>query len=143
MGKAYGEDLRLKALAALDGGMKKMAIHQNFGIARSTLDDWIQLRLQQGHVVPVARRPRTGHGFFNAKEFEAFVHQPGHKTLGQMRLVWQQEHGQLLSEKTFSRCVRIAFNRPRTRTNIRRAVRRNIMCLGRSVTALRAIHSRL
>ncbi len=37
MGKAYSEDLRLKALAALDGGMKKMAIHQSFGSASGTL----------------------------------------------------------------------------------------------------------
>lgn len=36
MGKAYSEDLRLKALAALDGGMKKMAVHRAFGVSRST-----------------------------------------------------------------------------------------------------------
>lgn len=102
MGKAYSEDLRLKALAALDGGQTKMAIHKSFGIARSTLDDWIALREQQGHLTPVARRPRTSQGFFNAARFEAFAHQHGHKTLGQMRLVWHQEQRQLLSEKTFS-----------------------------------------
>jgi len=102
MGKAYSEDLRLKALAALDGGQTKMAIHKSFGIARSTLDDWIALRQQQGHLAPVARRPRQGHGFFNAQVFEVFAHQHGHKKLGQMRLAWQQEQGQLLSEKTFS-----------------------------------------
>lgn len=102
MDKVYSEDLRLKALSALDGGQTKMAIHKSFGIARSTLDDWIKLREQQGHLAPVARRPRTGQGFFNAALFEAFAHQHGHKTLGQMRLLWHQEQGQLLSEKTFS-----------------------------------------
>ena len=61
MGKAYSEDLRLKALVALDGGQTKMTIHKSFGIARSTLDDWIALREQQGHLAPVARRPRLLH----------------------------------------------------------------------------------
>lgn len=116
MGKAYSEDLRQKALAALDGGMKKMAIHQSFGIARSTLDDWIQLRLRQGHVAPVARRARTDQGFFNAALFKAFAHQHGHNTLGQMRLLWQQEHGQLLSEKTFSTWMqKISWTRKKSR----------------------------
>lgn len=116
MGKAYSEDLRLKALAALDRGMKKMAIHQSFGVARSTLDDWIALRLQRGHVAPVARRARTGQGFFNGALFEAFARQHGHKTLGQMRLLWQQEQGQLLSEKTFSTWMqKIGWTRKKSR----------------------------
>jgi len=102
MGKAYSEDLRLKALAALDGGQTKMTIHKSFGIARSTLDDWIALREQQGHLAPALRRPRQGQGLFNAARFEAFAHQHGHKTLGQMRRLWHQEQGQLLSERTFS-----------------------------------------
>lgn len=92
----------MKALAALDCGQTKMAIHRNFGIARSTLDDWIALREQQGHLAPALRRPRLNHGFFNAALFEVFAHQHGQKTLGQMRLLWHQQQGQLLSEKTFS-----------------------------------------
>lgn len=102
MGKSYSEDLRLKALAALDGGMKKMAVHRAFGISRSTLDDWLELREQQGHVA-VARHPgRTGQGYFDAKTFEAFARNHQEATLGQMRLLWQRQHGQLLSQKTFS-----------------------------------------
>jgi transposase len=108
MGKAYTEDLRLKALAALDRGMKKRAVHQTFGVSRSTLDDWptlddwLQLRQQQGHVAPLPRPGRTGRGFFEAKTFEAFALRHCGATLGQMRLAWQREHGHLLSEKTFS-----------------------------------------
>lgn len=102
MGKAYSEDLRLKALAALDGGQKKMSVHRSFGIARSTLDDWLALRDKQGHLAPAPRETRTGRGFFDAARFERFAREHGHKTLGQMRVVWQEQHGQLLSEKTFS-----------------------------------------
>lgn len=102
MGKAYSEDLRLKALAALDGGMKKMAVHRAFGISRSTLDDWVALREQQGHLAPPRPVGRTGRGFFNAAKFEAFVRRHQEATLGQMRRSWEREEGQLLSEKTFS-----------------------------------------
>lgn len=116
MGRAYSEDLRLKALGALDKGQTKMAIHKTFGIARSTLDDWIKLREQQGHVVPSSPVGRTGKGFFNAALFEAFAQQHGHKTLGQMRLLWHQQHGQLLSEKTFSTWMaRLGWTRKKSR----------------------------
>jgi len=116
MGRAYSEDLRLKALAALDNGQKKMAIHKTLGIARSTLDDWIALREQQGHVAPARPVGRSGKGFFNACLFESFAHRHGHKTLGQMRLLWQQEHEQLLSEKTFSTWMqKIGWTRKKSR----------------------------
>jgi transposase len=106
MGKSYSEDLRLKALAALDGGMKKMAVHRAFGVSRSTLDDWIVLREQQGHVAPPKPPGRTGKGYFDALKFEAFALRHQESTLGQMRLGWKREHGQLLSEKTFSTWLR-------------------------------------
>lgn len=101
MGKSYSEDLRLKALAALDGGMKKMAVHRAFGISRSTLDDWIMLR-DQGRLAPARPQGRTGKGYFDAAKFEAFALHHQEATLEQMRQAWQREHGQLLSCKTFS-----------------------------------------
>jgi len=102
MGKAYSEDLRLKALAAIDGGQKKMAVHRAFGISRSTLDDWVLLRAEQGHVAPAPRKERTAQGFFDALVFEAFAQRHCHATLRGMQEAWEGEHGQHLSEKTFS-----------------------------------------
>jgi len=103
---SYSEDLRLKALAALDGGMKKMAVHGAFGVSRSTLDDWIALRQAQGHVRPSRSLGRTGKGFFDAVRFEEFALHHQEKTLGQMRAAWESECGQCLSERTFSNWVR-------------------------------------
>ncbi len=102
MGKTYSEDLRLKALAALDGGMKKMAVHRAFGISRSTLDDWLGLRAHQGHVAPAPRQGRAGQGFFDALVFEAFAVRHKEATLREMQEAWEGEQGQRLSEKTFS-----------------------------------------
>jgi len=50
MGKPYSEDLRLRVLSALDGGMSKMKAHQSFSVSRSTIDDWLKLRERTGSV---------------------------------------------------------------------------------------------
>ena len=50
MGAPYSQDLRLRALAALDKGMSKTNVHQTFKISRSTLDDWPKLRSETGKV---------------------------------------------------------------------------------------------
>lgn len=102
MGKTYSEDLRMKALAAIDGGQKKMAVHRVLGISRSTLDDWLLLREEQGHVAPLPRQQHARQGFFEALVFAAFAQRHQHATLGQMQEAWESEHGQRLSEKTFS-----------------------------------------
>ena len=46
MGKAYSQDLRLRVIAAIDGGMSKMVAHKTFCISRSTIDDWLALRAE-------------------------------------------------------------------------------------------------
>ena len=126
MGKSYSEEVRLKALAALDGGMKKMAVHRAFGVSRSTLDDWVKLREEQGHVRPARPVGRTGKGFFDAASFEAFASRHPECTLGQIQTAWERETGQRLSQRTFSswfarigwtRKKRVGFTPSETRSN--------------------------
>jgi len=50
MGKPYSNDLRLRVLKALDGGMNKMTAHKTFCVSRSTIDHWIALRARTGSV---------------------------------------------------------------------------------------------
>lgn len=95
MGKPYGEELRLKALVALDSGMKKMGVHRAFGVSRSTLDDWVKLRYKQGHVRP-ARPVERGKGYSQAASFEAFALRRPECTLGQIQTDWERETGQHL-----------------------------------------------
>ena len=105
MGRSYSVDLRLRVLGAVDRGMNKMTAHKLFGVSRSTIDDWLQLRSQTGAVIgkpPQARRkPRAlaGSAF---SEFAA-THQGA--TLGQMVLLWEQQHGSKLSAMSFSRAL--------------------------------------
>ena len=42
--KAYSEDLRLRVVAAVDGGMPRSAAVRVFGVSRATLTRYLQLR---------------------------------------------------------------------------------------------------
>jgi transposase len=105
MGKAYSVDLRMRVLAAIDGGLSKMQAHQIFQISRSTIDDWLKLRAQTGSVQAPEQR-RRGRGLGAQEDFAAFAERHPHSTLQQMRQAWQQETQQSLSTMSFSRALR-------------------------------------
>ena len=105
MGKAYSVDLRLRVLAAIDGGLSKMQAHQTFQISRSTIDDWLKLRMETGSVQAPERRG-GGRGLGAHEGFAAFAERHGHRTLQQMRQAWQQATQQSLSTMSFSRALR-------------------------------------
>jgi transposase len=107
MGAPYSQDLRLRVLAALDGGMSKMKAHQTFLVARSTIDDWLQLRAHTGGVAvlpPVRRGPLPA--IQDLGVFEEFATRHCYKTLAGMQDAWEQERGQRLSDNTFSLALR-------------------------------------
>jgi hypothetical protein len=85
MGKAYSQDLRVRVLAALDGGMSKMAAHRTFRISWSTIDDWVALRAAPQHVRPQALA-RRGHN--------------------QRLLMWKRSRRSCISSSTHSRFIR-------------------------------------
>jgi transposase len=107
MSAPYSQDLRLRVLAALDGGMSKMKAHHTFRVARSTIDDWLQLRAQTGSVAvvpPVRRGPSAA--IQDLVIFEEFATRHRSKTLAGMQAAWEQERGQRLSDNTFSLALR-------------------------------------
>ena len=82
--------------------MSKMQAHRTFGVSRSTLDDWLRLRAQQGHVRDKPRaRTRRG-ALSDLAVFGEFAARHQGAALGQMANVWQYEKGQPLSRNTFS-----------------------------------------
>ena len=107
MGAPYSQDLRLRVLAALESGMSKMQAHKTFGISRSTIDDWLQLRHQTGSVqANTTYRRGAAPAIADLAAFKAFMQRHQHSTLGQMRAAWQQETGQKLSTMPFSTALR-------------------------------------
>jgi transposase len=107
MGAPYSQDLRLRVLASLEGGMSKMQAHKTFGISRSTIDDWLRLREQSGSVQAntTYRRGATP-AIADLAAFESFMQRHQHSTLGQMAAAWHQETGQKLSTMPFSTALR-------------------------------------
>ena len=55
--KAYSEDLRLRVLAAVDGGMPRGEVVRVFGVSLATIDRYLRLRRETGAIAP---RPRRG-----------------------------------------------------------------------------------
>jgi transposase len=55
--EAYSEDLRLRVVAAVDGGMPRRDVERVFGVSRATIQRYVRLRRETGGVTP---RPRHG-----------------------------------------------------------------------------------
>jgi transposase len=105
MGKSYSVDLRLRVLGAVDNGMSKMAAHKLFKVSRSTIDDWLKLRLETGDVIGKARRERRQPRALSGPAFSEFAATQQGATLGQMASAWEQQHGRKLSAMSFSRAL--------------------------------------
>ena len=105
MSSPYSQDLRLRVLASLDGGMSKMTAHRTFHISRSSIDQWLVLRAQTGGVSP--RASRAGRpSSLRGVAFEEFARRHSHATLDEMVQAWQQETGVSLTDMSFSRALR-------------------------------------
>src|SRR5688572_17214622 len=103
MGKVYSEDLRVCVLAAIEGGMSKMAAHKTFGVSRSTIDDWFTLRERTGSLKPnTTYRRGKAPTIHDLAAFEAFARRHSSGTLAQMAVAWQEETGVKLTEMPFS-----------------------------------------
>lgn len=55
--KAYFEDLRLRIVAAVDGGMPRSEVARVFKVGRATVKRYLALRRETGALAP---RPRPG-----------------------------------------------------------------------------------
>ncbi len=134
MGKAYSQDVRVRVLAALDGGMSKMAVHRTFRISRSTIDDWVAVRATPGHLRPHAPARRgPPPAIAELKAFPAFMHQHNDATLAQLAQAWKQATGRQLRRNPLSLVLRrMGWTRKKGRC-LRRARRRPT----RSVSAAR------
>ncbi len=126
MGRYYSEDFRRCVLARIDAGMSKMQAHRTFGVSRSTVDDWLRLRAQHGHVRATSKE-RTRRGALSDLEvFGAFAARHQGATLGQMANAWQQEQGQQLSRNTFSLALKaLGWTRKKRAFSTKSGVKKN------------------
>ena len=103
----YSEDLRLRVLEAIDGGMSKMSAHKTFRVSRSSIDDWFKLREQSGHVkANTTYRRGKAPAIADLAAFEEFAHRHSGCTLEQMSVAWESETGIKLTLMPFSIALR-------------------------------------
>ncbi len=81
-------------------------------MSRSTIDDWLKLRERTGSVGANTTYRCGKAASVSDEEWRAFAREHEGCTLAQMALAWQQQSGQVRSQKFFSRGLeRIGWTR--------------------------------
>jgi transposase len=109
MPKAYSQDLREKALAAVDRGVPKSEVIAMFNISRDSLDRWLKRREATGSLAAVQGYQRGhSHRIEDWQAFREFAEVHGDKTQAEMADLWHVP----VSARTMSRALaKIRFTR--------------------------------
>src|SRR5213595_446678 len=104
--KAYSEDLRLRVVAAVDGGMPRAAVARVFEVGSATITRYLRLRRETGGLGP---RPRLGPppiktAALRAELLPRLEAQPD-ATLEEHCAWWAQTAGVRVSTATMSRAI--------------------------------------
>lgn len=124
MGAPYGEELRLRALAAFDEGMSKWQVHKTFKIARTTLDAWLKLRETSGGVQATTHYHRGLQPvILDNAENQAFFETYKYKTLAQLCEAWLEKTGIRVSDVTMSKALkRLGYTRKKRASTTKSAL---------------------
>jgi transposase len=104
--KAYSEDLRIRVLAALDGGMSQAQAVSTFQVSVSSIRRWRTQQATLGHLHPKRPpgRPRKI-GPDTEMRLRAQLTATPDATLGEHLSAWAREQGISLSRWTMSRAI--------------------------------------
>lgn len=98
--KAYSQDLREKAIAAIDRGVPKSEVIQMFNVSRDSLERWLKRRSETGSFQAIAGYQQGhSHRIVDWKAFRAFVKVHGDKTQAELAELWHDR----VSSRTISR----------------------------------------
>ena len=109
MPAAYSDDLRCKALAAVERGVAKKEVCAMFDISLSSLYLWIQRREQTGsYSAKRGYQKGCNHSITDLDAFKSFVQHHPDKTQAEMAALWPSP----VSRRTISRMLKkIGFTR--------------------------------
>ena len=119
MPSSYSEDLRQKAITAVERGERKTNVSQMFNISRNTLDLWLKRKEELGHCTAITHYQQgCHHKITDWERFREFAKQHGDKTQSQMAKLWgdnvtQQNISDALHKIGYSRKKNLWI--PRTR----------------------------
>lgn len=109
MASPYSDDLRQKAVDAVERGERKSQVCRMLNISRNTLDLWLKRRQQTGGVGAIRdyrRGPQAKIADLDA--FRNFAERHGHLTQQEMAEQWSQP----ISDRTIGKALkRIEFTR--------------------------------
>jgi transposase len=85
----YSEDLRQKAIAAVERGERKTDVSRMMNISRNTLDLWLKRKEQTGNCQAITNYQQgCRHKINDWQRFREFAQKHGDKTQGQMASLW-------------------------------------------------------
>lgn len=87
----YGQDLREKAIKAVESGRSVSEVSASFGISRSALSTWRKRFRETGHYQAITNYQK-GHSqkITDWRAFKAFVEEHGDKTQAEMAQLWPE-----------------------------------------------------
>lgn len=85
----YSEDLRQKAITAVERGERKSDVSRMMNISRNTLDLWLKRKAETGSCQAITHYQQGNrHKITDWQRFGEFVDQHGGKTQGKMASLW-------------------------------------------------------
>ncbi len=85
----YSQDLRQKAIAAVERGERKTDVSRMLNISRNTLDLWLKRKEQTGNYQAITHYQQGNrHKITDWQRFGEFTQKHGDKTQGQMASLW-------------------------------------------------------
>ena len=123
----YSQDLREKAIKAVEAGRSVIDVSDSFGISRSTLSAWRKRFKETGDYQAKTNYQQShSHKITDWSAFEAFVEQHGDKTQAEMAQLWSDKIdgdtiGKGLKKLGFTRKKRLTSIENATTTNVERS----------------------
>lgn len=105
----YSNDLRIKVIEAIDGGMGKTKASKIFNISRNTINLWINQRKKTGDY-RAKKGYQQGYGakITDLEKFREFARKHGSQTQAEMAAAW----GEKISDHTIGKALKkICFTR--------------------------------
>jgi transposase len=123
MPSPYDYDLRLKAIAAVERGEKKITVCRLLGISRNTLDLWIKRKEKTGDCQAIVRSQGGQESKIkDLEEFRIFVLENQHETQGKIAELW----GNNLTQQNVSYASqKLGITRKKKRMAIRKEMKNN------------------
>lgn len=120
MSAPYSNDLRQKAIGAVERGERKSEVSRMFNISRNTLDLWLKRKEHTGDCQAIIHYQQgSRHKITDWQRFGEFVRKHGGKTQGEMAKLW----GEGVSQQNISDALcKLGLSRKKKLTAIRNAM---------------------